>query len=50
MESEEDCEVMLCGKFISVDMASIKVASSWGPLKCSDCWIILERMRRTVFQ
>ncbi len=49
VESEENCEMMLCGYFISVD-ASTQVSNTGGPLKCPDCWMILERMRRTVFQ
>jgi hypothetical protein len=49
VESEEDCERMLCGYFISVD-TSARVSATGGPLKCPDCWMILERNRRTVFQ
>jgi hypothetical protein len=49
VESEEDCERMLCGHFISVN-ESVKVSATGGPLKCPDCWMILERARRTVFQ
>lgn len=49
IESDENCEVMLCGYFISVD-SSARVSAHGGPLKCPDCWMILERKRRTVFQ
>lgn len=48
VESEEDCERMLCGLFISVN-GSYRVASKWGQLKCPDCWMTYERRRRTVF-
>jgi hypothetical protein len=50
VESEEHCEYMLCGYFISVDAAKVKIQNNWGPRKCSDCWMLLERQRRTVFQ
>ena len=49
VESEENCEYMLCGLFISVEV-SARVSANGGPLKCADCWMRLERKRRTVFQ
>ncbi len=49
IESEEDCEWMLCGLFVSVN-SNCRVSSTGGPIKCPDCWMILERTRRTVFQ
>ncbi len=50
VETEDNSEIMLCGKIISLDLASVKVSRSWNNSKCPDCWIIHERMRRTVFQ
>ena len=50
VESEEHCEVMLCGYVISVDAPKAKIQNSWGPIKCPDCWMLYERKRRTVFQ
>ena len=48
VESDEHCEYMLCGYFISVDAAKVKIQSNWGPRKCSDCWMLLERQKRIV--
>jgi hypothetical protein len=47
-ESEADCEEMLCGYRISVDLETTKVQSRWGPRKCPDCWIILQRLQSDV--
>lgn len=46
VETEEDCEVMLCGKVISVDSPTAKVQYRRGPRWCPDCWIILQRLRK----
>ena len=50
VESEEHCEYMLCGYFISVEQMGVKIQNSWGPSKCPDCWMLYERRRRTVFK
>ena len=46
VETDDNCEIMLCGKFISVDLASSKVQGSWGQRKCADCWMKLETTRK----
>ena len=45
VESEKDCEIMLCGKFISSDNMVVRIQSRWGTRKCSDCWIKLEEVK-----
>lgn len=50
IETEEDCERMLCGLIIGVELSMPRISNTGGPLKCLDCWMIRERMRRTVFQ
>ncbi len=50
VETEEDCEVMLCGKNISIEPSSVKVSRIWNNRRCPDCWIIHEKMRRMIFQ
>jgi hypothetical protein len=44
-ESDEHCEVMLCGKIILVD-SHARIQSNWGPRRCPDCWMRLEELRR----
>lgn len=39
VESNEDCERMLCGKIIPVD-GTYTVQSWWGPKKCPDCFLL----------
>lgn len=50
VESEDNCEIMLCGKFISVEKHGVRISASWGVLTCADCWMALERKQRTVFR
>lgn len=45
-ETDEDCELMLCGLRISVDLVSSKVQSMPGPRRCADCWLEGEKLRR----
>lgn len=42
-ESEEHCEYMLCGYFISVNTETSKIQGRWGTKKCPDCWMLLKR-------
>lgn len=37
-ESRDHCEIMLCGKFISVD-ANVRIQQRWGPKKCFGCYV-----------
>jgi len=46
VESEANCEVMLCEKWISSDNMSVRIQSRWGTRKCPECWIILEKVKR----
>lgn len=46
VESDENCEVMLCGTVISVDSWSARVAHRWGLRRCPDCWMLLEKQHR----
>lgn len=46
VESDEHCEVMLCGLVVSVDSPTVRIQTSWGIRKCPDCWIEWERLRR----
>ena len=41
VESDEDCERMLCGLRISVDSGSANIATQPGSRICADCWILL---------
>jgi hypothetical protein len=41
VESEDDCERMLCGHWVSVDNASARVQTRWGPKRCPDCYVLL---------
>lgn len=45
VESVEDCEVMLCGKVVSVDAPYVRIRTNQPSrsLGCGDCWIILHR-------
>lgn len=43
VETDEDCEWMLCGYFISVEGEQQKIQGRWGVRKCPDCWLILRR-------
>ena len=43
VESRGHCEYMLCGKFISVDAAQVRIQQRWGPKKCFDCYVIYKR-------
>lgn len=45
VESDDDCEAMLCGVVIPVD-GPAKVQYRRGPRWCPDCWIILQRLRK----
>ena len=45
VESDENCEVMLCGLYISVDWDA-RISQRWGPRKCPDCWMRLEELHR----
>lgn len=40
VESDENCEVMLCGKTISVEAPLAKIQYRWGPKKCPDCFLL----------
>lgn len=43
VESDENCEVMLCGEVIPVEgpgTAMTRVQSWWGPKKCPDCFFL----------
>ncbi len=42
VESADDCERMLCGKRVRVD-GPAAVQTRWGPRKCPECWIMLQR-------
>ena len=42
VETDDDCEIMLCGTRISVDEQWSSIQSRWGPRKCPDCWIKLK--------
>lgn len=41
IETEDHCEIMLCGKFISVDSntARIRTSQPSRSLGCGDCWL-----------
>jgi len=41
VETREDCELMLCGLLISIDV-NARVQTRWGPRRCPDCWYELE--------
>lgn len=43
VESDENCEVMLCGRVVSVDASFVKIQYRWGPKKCSDCFLLFGR-------
>jgi hypothetical protein len=45
VESDEDCEVMLCGAVILVTSRA-RIQNNWGPRKCPDCWMRLEELHR----
>lgn len=44
VESEENCEIMLCGKVIPVEGprggAGPMIQTWWGPKKCADCFLL----------
>lgn len=43
VESDADCEVMLCGRVIPVEgpgTSMVRVQSWWGPKKCPDCFLL----------
>ena len=44
VETEENPEIMLCGRVIPVDTG--KVSDTPGARQCPDCWLILERRRK----
>jgi hypothetical protein len=46
VETDENCEVMLCGKVISVDSSTARVSHRWGQRKCPDCWMRLEALHK----
>ncbi len=46
VESDEHCEYMLCGLYISVDATSANIAVSPGSRQCADCWILLDMQHR----
>ena len=39
VETDDDCEVMLCGARIPVDSPYAKIQNWWGPKKCPDCYL-----------
>lgn len=47
VESDDDCEVMLCGAVIPAEgpgSQAVRVQSWWGPKKCPDCFIRFGRL------
>lgn len=42
VETDDNCEVMLCGKVISVDAPSARIQQRRGPRWCTDCWMKLQ--------
>lgn len=45
VETDEDCELMLCGYRISVNSELSKIQYRWGPRKCPDCWLLLKELQ-----
>lgn len=45
VESDEHCEYMLCGKFISVN-ADVRIKQSWGEKKCFTCFVRLKKRQQ----
>lgn len=45
-ETDDNCELMLCGAEISVDLGSSKVQSQPGLRRCASCWMVAEKYRR----
>lgn len=46
VESDENCELMLCGRFISVDLSTVRIRAGNAPsraLGCADCWMLLQK-------
>lgn len=45
VESPENCELMLCGKFISVDAPYTRIRTNQPSrsLGCGDCWMLLQQ-------
>jgi len=46
VESDGNCEVMLCGKIISVNSMTARIRATWGQRRCPDCWVETERLQR----
>lgn len=46
VETVDNCEVMLCGKFVSVDDERVRIQYRWGPRKCPDCFMLYMRGER----
>lgn len=46
VESDDDCEVMLCGLVVPVDNEMVRIQYRWGPRKCPDCFIRYEARKR----
>jgi hypothetical protein len=42
VESDEDCERMLCGLRISIESKGANISQIPGSRICADCWILLE--------
>lgn len=45
VESDDNCEVMLCGYVIPVE-ADARIKYSWGEKKCLDCFIALKKRQQ----
>ena len=45
VESRDNCEVMLCGKFISVDSGA-RPQTRWGQRRCPNCWFIWKPLQK----
>ena len=46
LESDDNCEVMLCGAVIPVDLPTSKVQNRCGKHRCASCWMRHEEERR----
>lgn len=47
VESQEDCELMLCGIWIPVEgpgSGKTRVQTWWGPKKCPDCFLLFGKL------
>lgn len=46
VETDDNCERMLCGKFISINSKTARIQSQWGPRRCPDCWMRFQELAR----